>query len=117
MTSTSHKTRKSEAIAACLQLAAIHFGTTAMDILHDTRKKNSPSHQARRMIYLHLHGQGMSLEAIGRIFGRTSADPIRRGIKEALKFCAAHENLRAAFPPIPSTLISTACARFEKRNP
>lgn len=119
MTATTPiKTRKSEAIAQCLQLAANHFGTTAMDILHDNRKKYAPSHLARRMIYLHLHGQGMSLEAIGRIFGRISSDPIRRGIKEAHKFCAAHESLRAAFPPIPSTLdIRKGCARFENLNP
>lgn len=111
---TTHKTRKSEAIADCIHLAARHFGTTAMDVLHDTRKKNSPSHQARRMIYLHLHGQGMTLIAIAKIFGRTSADPIRRGIKEALRFCADHESLRASFPRIPSTVIDGGrCARFE----
>lgn len=99
------KQARGVAIAKCIELAAYYFNTTVADVMSSTCKKNAPPHLARQMIYLHLYRSGMGYLAIGKLFGRKSEDPIRRGVKRAMMVLEdKHQALLRGFPKIPSTL-------------
>lgn len=95
------KQERAKAIANTIAMVCRHIGVDIEQVLGSTTKKHHPEHQARRLIWYHLHHQGMRKEQLGRIFNRGKSS-IHDGIRYAyFNLIDRHDGLIKILPPIP----------------
>ena len=89
-------------VATCIGIAARHFDVVPREVLTSTTKKHHNDQKARRLVWFHLHRQGIDCEMIGKVWGGRSRSAIALGIKHAENILADdHRECLAAMPRLP----------------
>jgi len=90
-------------IETCLVLVATSLACDPMRVLTSRTKKNHAEHHARRLLWFHLHSQGIKYETIGKAF-RLSDGSIRFGIRYAFfNLAGKHRMILKALPKLECT--------------
>lgn len=88
-------------IEQCVVVASDRLKVDPVSVLTSRTKKHHPEHDARRLVWYHLHSQGMRYEVIGKAFKR-SESVIRDGIRYAfLHLIDPHRMILSAMPFMP----------------
>jgi len=102
---TTHKTTRSQQIAAVIETVAKYYNVDAGKVLTSFAPKNPDVVRARVLVWHHLHKGGMSFLNIGRIFGGLSVDNVQRRTKQgAASLTAEDVLLLATLPRIQTTI-------------
>jgi len=97
------ETKKARAIAIATTIHTVcrHLEVDPAHVLTSTTKKNHPDQDARRLIYHHLHSQGMHKKEIAKALKR-SENAVHNGLRYAfLNLTDRHRFLLEKLPPIP----------------
>ncbi|MEI6177670.1 MAG: hypothetical protein WCS43_12325 [Verrucomicrobiota bacterium] len=95
------KKARALAIATTIHTVCRHFEVDPAHVLTSHTKKKHPDHNARRIIYHHLHSCGMHKMQIARIFGRSQTS-VHDGLRYAhFNLIDRHRLLLEKLPKIP----------------
>lgn len=69
---TTAKIARAEQIIQCGEIIAKHFNVPIANVLGRAIQIPNADREARQVLWMHLHGCGLSYAAIGRIFDRSA---------------------------------------------
>lgn len=90
---TTHPNTRASQISACIESVAKHFHADPRKVLTAFAPKNPDVVRSRIFVWYHLHRSGMSFAAIGRIFGKLSADNVARRVRYGVLSMTDEERL------------------------
>lgn len=95
------KRQLAQIIARCVNIACAKIGADPIRVMTSTTKKNHPEHDVRRLVWWHLHRQGMHKQEIAKAF-RRQQNGVHVGIRYAhLNLVDRHRFLLQSMPEIP----------------
>lgn len=98
------KSERAEAIARCAAMIAEYCNFEASKMFTQVQSKSLAVREGRAMLIYHLHREGMSFDAIGKLVGRSGDHCRRAEAQGVIRMMGDDRKLLDSLPKIPSSL-------------